>query len=302
MPFVVEGIGIRRLKRWPSRCMGIALLRLATSITVRSKGAASEVVRLAGRPAAVSRDPAFDYIANRSVSDLMTPHEEARIQELASRPASTRLICVNVRPAARRAAQPMVSAALKRLATAMTAFARIHPARYVFFPLETETDTGSHFDTADELAGYVAARGRPSHLPRVADPRRHTLSASPRGRRRDDAISWSGLRAVSICSHGGHRLFSLGLGKDWRPLQRAGRRRSRARLHGRQPGEDRAVTHRIDALNASAAEIAESNPLRIALRTLRALRLVRLRFTAEPIAVDADHGHGPGNRRPRLAA
>ena len=156
MPFVVEGIGIRRLKRWPSRRMGIALLRLATSITVRSKGAASEVVRLAGRPAAVSRDPAFDYIANRSVSDLMTPQEEARIQELASRPASTRLICVNVRPAARRAAQPMVSAALKRLATAMTAFARIHPARYVFFPLETETDTGSDFDTADELAGYVA--------------------------------------------------------------------------------------------------------------------------------------------------
>ena len=37
-------------------------------------------------------------------------------------------------------------------------FGRIEtaPARYVFFPLETETDTGSDFDTADELAGYVA--------------------------------------------------------------------------------------------------------------------------------------------------
>ena len=89
MPFVVEGAsGFGASNDGQAGAWGFALLRLATSITVRSKGAASEVVRLAGRPAAVSRDPEFDYIANRSVSDLMTPHEEARIQELASRPAT----------------------------------------------------------------------------------------------------------------------------------------------------------------------------------------------------------------------
>jgi polysaccharide pyruvyl transferase WcaK-like protein len=155
IPFVIEGVGSGRVRRWMSKRMVNAILGLATSIAVRSNASASVIARLARRECRLVADPAFDYLATRCAFDLTTPQERARIKEFVSRPRGTLLVCINARPTTVRRSRRTFVIVLQRLAITLLQFANIRPVRYVFFPLEAEANTGADLEAAYELALYL---------------------------------------------------------------------------------------------------------------------------------------------------
>jgi polysaccharide pyruvyl transferase WcaK-like protein len=133
------------------------ILRLATSVTVRSTASAAGVMRLSGRECRVTPDPAFDYLAARTSLDLISPPERARIEEFLSRSPGTLLVCVNARPTISRRRQGAFAIAHERMAAGLVEFAERHPVRYVFVPLEAEANTGADLRAGSEIGRHISS-------------------------------------------------------------------------------------------------------------------------------------------------
>lgn len=156
IPLHIERVGVGPFKRGISRWAARRIFSLASSLSLRSSGDGRDPV-LKGLPYTVGRDPAFDYLATRTVLDRLTPASAAADRLLAGTEGHL-LVGINLRPirheldkAGASRSKSVDSAFFDRLADAMMASAAqsARPVTYIFYPMNP-----IEFGSSDLAAAY----------------------------------------------------------------------------------------------------------------------------------------------------
>lgn len=96
-PFIIEGIGPGPFPRWPSEWTARRLVLMADSISLRTRGVDSPLMRaLEPKP---GRDPAFDYLETRGAELSLVPEQDRQwIERLLDDTQGRLLVGMNLRP------------------------------------------------------------------------------------------------------------------------------------------------------------------------------------------------------------
>lgn len=163
-PFVIEGVGIGPFKTRIGRTLGLALLRLGHSVSVRSARSGAEA-RLASVDAVVGRDPAFDYLETCRESWAHRPRLDG-LPALAS--VAEFRIGVNLRPFWRKYIQGAGNAEvlektfINEFGNALLKFHQqvSGSVEFVFFPLNAD-----QYGFSDLQMAYRLAKRLPKPFP-----------------------------------------------------------------------------------------------------------------------------------------
>jgi polysaccharide pyruvyl transferase WcaK-like protein len=161
LPFIMERIGVGPFARRPSRYVAKRIARLATSLSVRTSGAARQP-ELRGLDVSVKNDPAFTYLESRG-SDLpalsmLRAGDRREVDSLLRGAENKFKVGINLRPmrhlwsprghtSSRRAE----TQCLERIAEALVLVGQKIPTRYVFFPMNPIQLGGSDLQSAWQL-------------------------------------------------------------------------------------------------------------------------------------------------------
>jgi polysaccharide pyruvyl transferase WcaK-like protein len=167
LPFIIDRIGVGPFASWPSRFAARKIARLATSLSVRTAGAARKD-ELRGLEVQVLEDPAFTYLESRGreESSLTRLREIDRddVESLFEGAESKFKVGINLRPirhlwspdgedASRRAE----AQCLERVADAIRLLDAKLPVRFIFFPMNPIQLGGSDLHSAWRLHNLVGS-------------------------------------------------------------------------------------------------------------------------------------------------
>jgi polysaccharide pyruvyl transferase WcaK-like protein len=159
LPIVIDRVGIGPFKRQASRSVARRIVRLASSLSVRTKAAASDSI-VANLHPAVLRDPAFEYLATRAELTRLSKQDVDSVRQLVSGTRDRYRIGINLRPIrhlwspqgelfSSRAAERFIN----QFSMGLVAFAECSPLppSYIFFPMNPQEFGMSDLRIAYEL-------------------------------------------------------------------------------------------------------------------------------------------------------
>jgi len=161
LPFIMDRIGVGPFARRPSRYVARRIARLATSLSVRTSGAARQP-ELRGLDARVENDPAFTYLESRgpdlSALSMLRSRDRREVDSLLRGAENKFKVGINLRPmrhlwsprgetSSRRAE----AQCLEGIAEALALVGQKIPTRYVFFPMNPIQLGGSDLLSAWQL-------------------------------------------------------------------------------------------------------------------------------------------------------
>lgn len=167
IPFIIEGVGIGPFRLFLSKWTAQILLRLATTITVRTS-ASSKSTMVQGSDPNLGRDPAFDYLETRKDVNKISARELASIDQLLEHTSDKLKIGVNLRPLwvkysalTKGELQQVEKNFLHNFATALTEFSELHQNQvtYLFFPMNPD-----QYGFSDLLISYQLKSKLPNHV------------------------------------------------------------------------------------------------------------------------------------------
>ena len=168
LPFVIDRIGVGPFAIWPSRFVARRIARAATSLTVRTAGAAKKP-EVRGLDVKVESDPAFPYLESRGadLSDLtrLRSRDQQDVDSILSGAESLFKVGMNLRPIrhlwspeSETESRCIETRCLERIAEAIARIAQQVPSRFVFFPMNPIQLGGSDLHSAWLLHKLVGKR------------------------------------------------------------------------------------------------------------------------------------------------
>ncbi len=168
LPFIIDRIGVGPFASWPSRFVARRIARLATSLSVRTSGAARQP-ELRGLGAQIKNDPAFPYIESRGQNwkplSQLRYQDQLDVESLLQGAEEKFKVGINLRPirhlwspAGKIASRQAEAQCLERVAAAIVLVAEKIPTRFVFFPMNPIQLGGSDLQSAWQLHQLVGRR------------------------------------------------------------------------------------------------------------------------------------------------
>ncbi len=167
-PFIIDRIGVGPFASWPSRFVARRIARLATTISVRTSGAARQP-ELRGLGAQIKCDPAFPYLESRGQNQAaltkLRSRDQQEVQSLLEGAEEKFKVGINLRPIrhlwspkGKAASRHAEAQCLERVAEAIALVAQKIPTRFIFFPMNPIPLGGSDLRSAWRLHNLVGKR------------------------------------------------------------------------------------------------------------------------------------------------
>ncbi len=168
LPFIMDRIGVGPFAAWPGRFVARRIARLATSISVRTSGAAQQP-EIRGIKTRIKSDPAFPYLKSRGQNQAALTrlrHRDQQDVDSLLRGAQEKFkVGINLRPirhlwspAGEPASRRAETQCLERVAEAIVLVAQKIPTRFVFFPMNPIQLGGSDLHSAWRLHKLVGTQ------------------------------------------------------------------------------------------------------------------------------------------------
>lgn len=168
LPFIIDRIGVGPFATWPGRFVARRIARLATTLSVRTSGAARQP-ELRGLGAQIKCDPAFSYLEGRgqgrATLTKLRPRDQQDVESLLEGAEEKFKVGINLRPIrhlwsprGKTASRHAEAQCLERVAEAIVLVAEKIPTRFIFFPMNPIQLGGSDLHSAWQLHNLVGRR------------------------------------------------------------------------------------------------------------------------------------------------